>query len=152
MALFTALAVASTATNLLGQIQQRQADKEVNKFNQRELFRKARLTQLLAQEDVDIARQAQASQRGQTLVDFANRGVRIDAGTPLDVLTAQLRVDEFNNSRTLFAADLQARDLRQQAEVVQFQGRAQKQQSNLSMFGGLLSGGGGILGTLGGKK
>lgn len=148
MALFTALALASTASGLLGQIRQKQADKAVAKFNRRELFQRAQLTQQLAREDVSILRQAQAADRGQTIANFAARGVRIDAGTPMDTLMAQVKVDEFNASRVMFQADLAARDFRQQANVQEFQATQQRKQSNLSMFGTLLSGGGSVLGTL----
>ena len=148
MALFTALAAASTASSLLGQIRQKDADKAVAKFNRRELFQRAQLVQQLAQQDASILRQAQAADRGQTIANFAARGVRVDPGTPMDTLMAQIKVDEFNASRTIFQADLAARDLRQQADVQEFQTDQRKQQSNLSMFGTLLGGTGSILGTL----
>lgn len=139
MGLFAALSVASTGLQLFGQLRQRDADKAIAKTNIREARRRADLFQSIAREAVEFDREKQIAQEGQTVAEFAARGIDTSSSSVFDRVSAQIRVDEFNNSSRLFEADMQARDLRFGAELQKFQSKQRSQQQALSIFGNILS-------------
>lgn len=143
MALPFALAAAGTGLQLYGKYRQVQVDGQMAKINARQLKKEASAIQDQAQDDVDLAINVQAANRGSIVASFAARGIDVGVSTtPVDALLTQLRVDELNNARTIYNADLQAYNLRYQAKMVKFNQKMNKQQAIIGAFGDLASLGG----------
>lgn len=141
------LAAAGTGLQMFGKIRQGQLDKAMSKINARRLENEAVAIVDQAREDVRVGRSAQEAHRGSIIASFAARGIDVGSETPADFVLTQARIDEYNNARTLFEAELKATELAYQAKVTRFSGKTAQENAILGAFGSLMSGGGNALYT-----
>ena len=143
MAIGLALAAVSGGLQIFGRLRQANIDSQLASINARRLKQEASAIKAMAQEDVQFDINAQDARRGSMIASFASRGIDVSQSTtPVDTLLTQLRIDENNNARKLYEADLQAYNLRFQAKYIKFAGKEGKKQAIIGAFGDLFSAGG----------
>ena len=132
---------------MFGSLRQGQEDKGTAGINARRLKMEATRIQSQARDDVDFIRNVQAAHIGDLRASFAARGIDVNSNTPVNFVLTQGRIDEMNNNRKLYEADLQAYDMRNQAKQVKRSGKFAEENSILKAFGSGFSSAGFLLGS-----
>lgn len=148
MAVGLALAAVSGGLQIFGRLRQANMESKLAGLNARRLKAEAGAIKQQTAADVDLDINAQDRHRGSILAGFVARGIDVGGSTtPTDFLLTQIRIDELNNARKLYGADLQASNLQFQAGFQKFQAKEGKKQALIGAFGDLFSAGGRGLGA-----
>lgn len=129
-----------TGLRVQGALDRGAASAAIGQYVQRESNLSADIILQNAAVDVNLLRRATSQRRGGMRAQFGASGVRVNRGSPIEVLAQQARIDEFAAIRTFYQAQLQARNVRIQGNLAQFKGEQEQAAARGQAFGLGLSG------------
>lgn len=139
--------VVGAGFQIMGNLRQGAEDQRTAGINARRLKQEAARIQSQTREDVNFMRNAQAARVGAIRASFAARGIDVNSDTPINFVMTQMRIDEMNNTRKIYEADLQAYDMRRQAKDIKRKGKSALENSLFKAFGDGFSTAGFALGS-----
>ena len=134
------LMAAGTGFNILSAIQHAQVAKRQAEFFSNQARASATIAEELGAADEAVMDRQQKFRQGQIVGGYAASGVETNTGSPMFVLSEQVRLDAYARMRRGYQAQLQAHDLRVSAASSDYRGSVAIQQGILSALGAGLSG------------
>lgn len=144
------IAIAAFAIGAFASVLRSVGEAKMLKAKKRFLEQQAILVEQLGAFELRSHERASEFRRGQIAAGFGASGVRVDRGSPLEVLLEQSRADASTGFGIKLARDIEAFSLRTEARIAKFQRKQTLIQAPFDAVGTGLSAAGGVGGFGGG--
>ncbi len=142
MSVLLGLGLASTAFQMMGQLESLQNQKELAKFNIRESKIQAKTSRDLFNITFPNLVKQQVSNRGMQATQIAKRGVAVGQGSALSFLSEQARMDGLNQTLSKFQHDLEQRSFKVEQLLGKRTVKQLKSEKLFTLLGGATQAGG----------
>ena len=139
------LMIAGTALNAIGQIANGRQAAAIGNRNSAILNEQARQTDIATIGREGIARDRSAQSLSQQRVAMLQNGLDPSSGSALFATSQSIRDSEMDALTLRYEGLMQSRDLRMQADLAKWRGKAARNQSYLSAAGSIVQGAGSYL-------